>query len=77
MNRVNFDWYQALYKTGDERLIKYFWYWYNHHKVKSKNKAARCVLIHYYSTNACPRWLENMLCFKKLKTALAYNYYAV
>lgn len=51
---VKINYYGVLYAVGDKDLIRYFWHWYRSHKVKSKHRAARCVLLKYYSTTAIP-----------------------
>lgn len=61
--RISFNWYKVLYQTGDQKLISYFWRWYNSHKVKSKKRAARCVLIKYYSTTPAPDFVLDCMSF--------------
>lgn len=53
--RVRVNWYRLLYSLKDDKLIAFFWKWFNSHKVKSKQRAARFVLIRYYSTTPCPK----------------------
>lgn len=52
--RVRVNWYRLLYSVKDDNLIAFFWKWFNTHNVKSKQRAARCVLIRYYSTTPAP-----------------------
>ena len=75
--RVKVNWYKLLYSLGDQALIGYFWKWYNSHKVKSKSRAARNVLVHYYSTTIAPKVVDFYLKLNQSRKALSYNYYAV
>lgn len=74
-SKLRIDWYQAVYATKDEKLIREFWYFYNTHRL-SKNRAARCVLIHYYSTTAeCPEFIIKLLCLRRTIRKAKWNYY--
>ena len=75
-SKVRINWYQAIYKTSDEKLIVEFWKFYNSHRL-SKNAAARCVLISYYSTSPAPVWVKKLLSLKHDIKLVRYNCYAV
>lgn len=47
--RLRINWYKVIYQTKDEGLMSEFWKFFKCHRI-SKNRAARAVLLHYYST---------------------------
>lgn len=73
-SKVRIDWYQAVYKTCDQNLIKEFWKFFNCHKV-SKNAAARLILIKYYSTTPAPKFIEKLLRLKQDIKLVKVNLY--
>lgn len=50
-----------IYKVHDPSLTAMFWAYYNKHRLKSKNRCARYVLIHYYSTTPAPDFVKKAL----------------
>ena len=73
--RIAIDWYKLLYDTKDQKLINQFWYKFNHCKVKSKNRVARFVLIHYYSTTVAPDFVRKALSFNYDRKLVSVNLY--
>lgn len=75
VKRKTINWYQLLYQTNDKALISFFWKWYNIHKVKSKNRAARSVLIKYYSTITAPDFVQRAFSFYRDCEVVRYGLY--
>lgn len=73
--RVKIAWYKLIYDLNDDGLIKYFWFWYNTHKVKSKDRAARNVLMRYYSTTSMPERVKKLLCLNNDIKTVSFNLY--
>lgn len=65
VKRVRINWYKLLYQVDDPELISCFWKYYNCHKIKSKNRCARFVLIHYYSTTPAPDFVKKAFNFNR------------
>lgn len=74
--KLRIDWYKLLYSTKDEVLIGMFWKFYNSHRL-SKNRAARSVLVHYYSTTPAPDFVKKHLTLKHDIELVRFNFYEV
>lgn len=57
IKKVRVHWFSLLMKsvreTSDQRLLARFWCFMKTHRL-TKNSAARCVLLSYYSTTPAP-----------------------
>lgn len=73
--KVRVDWYKVLYELKDEKLINFFWYWFNHHNVKSKLRAARFVLLRYYSTTSMPERVIKLFSINHDIKTVRFNLY--
>lgn len=74
VKRVRVNWYKLLYSLKDEKLISYFWKYYNTHKL-SKNRCARYCLINYYSTTSMPEVVKKYFTLNSDIKKMSYNFY--
>lgn len=74
--RLRINWFKILYSTGDKVLIDMFWDYFKKHRI-SKNRTARLVLLHYYSTASVPvpAQVANAFSFNRDRKAAQFNAY--